>query len=224
MKNVEIDIEERQTGGKGKARQLRRAGRVPGVLYGPQRETKSISVSAIEFDRKLAHLEGAHLVRLVSNATADLNDKMVLVRELQTHPVSGRPLHVDFYEVNLRERIRVSVALHFVGKAAGVVGGGILQPIQREVLVECLPTEIPDFIEVDVSPLGIHEAVHVGEITLPTGVTAVGDKTQPVVTVLPPTVEAKPAEAEAAATPEGGAAPAAPATPGEGGGKKGSEE
>jgi large subunit ribosomal protein L25 len=109
------------------------------------------------------------------------------------------------------------VPLRFVGKAAGVVDGGILQPILREIEVECLPTEIPDFIEVDVSPLGIHEAVHLADVQLPAGITLISDPTQTVVTVLPPTVEeAKPAAEAAEAVPvEGapveGAAPAAAA-------------
>jgi large subunit ribosomal protein L25 len=120
---------------------------------------------------------------------------MVLIREMQRHPVSGRVLHADFYEVDLTERLVVSVPLHFTGKAAGVVAGGILQPVLREVEVECLPTEIPEFLEIDVSGLNIHDAVHVSELKLPEGIIAVGEPTQTIVTVLPPTVESKPGEA-----------------------------
>src|SRR5437773_1579819 len=87
--------------------------------------------------------------------------------EVQRHPVSGKVLHADFYEVDLAERLTVSVPLRFVGKPAGVVAGGILQPILREIQVECLPTEIPEFIEVNVAALGIHEAVHLSELQLP---------------------------------------------------------
>jgi large subunit ribosomal protein L25 len=126
--------------------------------------------------------------------------------------VSGRALHADFYEVDLTERLTVAVTLHFVGKPVGVVNGGILQPILREVEVECLPTEIPDFIEIDVSGLDIHDAIHVGQLTLPEGVTSVGDSAQTVVAVLPPSIEAKPAEGPAeGAVPagEGAATPAA---------------
>ena len=97
----------------------------------------------------------------------------------------------------------------------GVVAGGILQPVMREIEVECLPTEIPESIEVDVTPLGIHEAIHLADLGLPEGVRLVGEATQTVVTVLPPTVETKPAEA-AEAAPEAGAAegqPAAAETP-----------
>jgi large subunit ribosomal protein L25 len=213
METVEITIERRDGNGKGPARRLRMAGRVPAILYGPRRTTTAIAVSAEEFERKLSHLEGAHLIRLLSagGADAELNERMVLVREMQVHPVSGRALHADFYEVDLTERLTVAVTLHFVGKPVGVVNGGILQPILREVEVECLPTEIPDFIEIDVSGLDIHDAIHVGQLTLPEGVTSVGDSAQTVVAVLPPSIEAKPAEGPAeGAVPAGeGAAPAA---------------
>jgi large subunit ribosomal protein L25 len=219
METVEISIQRRTGGGKGAARRkLRSTGRVPAVLYGPKRSATSVSVDGVQFERRVGHLEGSHLIRLVSEngADAELHERMVLLREMQRHPVTGRILHADFYEVDLTERLVVSVPLHFTGKAAGVVAGGILQPVMREIEVECLPTEIPESIDVDVTALGIHDAIHLAEIGLPEGVQLVGEATQTVVTVLPPTVEAKPAEAveaapEAAATVEG--QPAAPETP-----------
>jgi large subunit ribosomal protein L25 len=220
MEAVEISIQRRDATGKGAVRRLRRGGTVPAVFYGPKRATVHVTVDASEFARKLLHLEGSHLIHLLnSGADVELHDKMALLREVQRHPVTGDVLHADFYEVDLTERLVVSVPLHFVGKAAGVVLGGILQPILREIEVECLPTEIPEFVEVDVSPLGIHEALHIADLTLPSGVSVVGDPTRTIVTVVPPTVEeARPAEAAEAAPAEGapaeaGAAPAAAETP-----------
>lgn len=215
METVEITVQRRTGSGKGAARKLRSAGKVPAILYGPKRTTTAIAVEGAELGRRLAHLEGAHLIRLVdaARADADINERMVLVRELQRHPVTGTPLHADFYEVDLTERLTVSVMLRFVGKAAGVVAGGILQPILRDIEVECLPTEIPDHFEIDVSPLGVHDAVHLGDITLPEGVSIVGDPAQSVVTVLPPTVEERPEAAEAAAAEAAPAAAAAAAEP-----------
>lgn len=225
MDTVEITVERRTAGGKGAARKLRRTGVIPATLYGPKRMTATVQLSALEFERRLDRLEGAHLLRTVNprGEDPDLHEKMVLLRETQRHPVSGAVLHADLYEVDLTERLQVAVALHFVGKAHGVTEGGILQPILREVTVECLPTEIPEFISVDVARLGIHEAVHLGDLDLPPGATVVGDASQPVVTVLPPSVEVKPAEAaEAVAAP---AAEGTTAAPGEGApaGKKGGE-
>jgi len=219
MEMVEIKVERRAGRGKGEASKLRRAGTIPAVFYGPRRSTVAIGVKAEEFDRKLSRLEGSHLIRLVNDGgkDPDLHDKAVLLREVQRHPVTDAVLHVDFFEVDLTERLTVSVPLHFIGKAAGVVAGGILQPVVREVEVECLPTEIPEFLEVDVSALGIHEAVHLADLRLPERVTPVGDPTQTLVTVLPPTVEeAKPAAEAAEAVPaegvpaEGAAPTAAP--------------
>jgi large subunit ribosomal protein L25 len=213
METVEINVERRTGNGKGPARRLRVSGQVPAILYGPKRTTTQVMVPREQFEKRLAHLEGSHLIRLLhTGSDAELHERMVLVREMQVHPLTGRVLHADFYEVDLTERLVVSVPLHFTGKAIGVVNGGILQPILREIEVECLPTEIPEFIEVDVTPLGIHEAVHVADLKLPEGATAVGDATQTLVTVLPPSVEAKPAEAAEGAA-EAAAAPAAAAEP-----------
>ena len=102
----------------------------------------------------LPDLEGSHLVRLKSSATT-LAEKVALVKEMQYHPISGDVIHADLYEVDLTARIQVNVPLHFIGKAVGVMRGGILQPIVREIEVECLPLDIPQFFDVDVSALDI---------------------------------------------------------------------
>jgi large subunit ribosomal protein L25 len=228
METIEIRVERRDGRRKGGARRLRRGGVIPGIVYGRKRTPVTVGVSAEEFDDKLTHLEGSHLIRLVNTGgkDAELHDRAVLLREVQRHPVTGAVLHTDFFEVDLTERLAVSVPLHFVGKPAGVVAGGILQPILREIEVECLPTEIPDFIEIDVSSLGIHEAVHLADVKLREGVSAMGDPGQTLVTVLPPTVEeAKPAaEVVEAAPAEGAPAEAAAAPAAEEKGKKGGGE
>jgi len=225
MDTVEITIHPRSGTGKSAARRLRRAGQVPGIVYGPKRTAAMVAVDTLQVERRLAHLEGSHLIRLVSAEPggSDGGERMVLVREMQRHPVTGTVLHADFYEVDLTERLAVSVPLHFIGKAAGVVAGGILQPILREIEVECLPTEIPEFIEVDVTALGIHDAVHLAELKLPEGVQATAEATQTLVTVLPPTVEAPPTEAAAEVAAEAAPGEAA-APPADAGAKKGGQE
>jgi len=230
METVDITIERRDLRGKGAARRSRRQGAIPAILYGPKRSTTAIGISAEEFDRKLARVEGSHLIRLLhkDGSDAELHDRMVLLRDVQRHPVTGGVLHADFYEVDLTKRVAVAVPLHFVGKAAGVVLGGILQPIVREIEAECLPTEIPDFIEIDVSALGIHEAIHVSDLQLPAGVTCLADATQALVSVLPPTVEEKKPEVApvegavpaGAPAPEAEAAAAPKAPPKKGGGEE----
>jgi large subunit ribosomal protein L25 len=213
METITLSVQPRQETGKGQAGRLRRNGKVPGVFYGPGKAAAPLLVDAQEFRTKLAGLEGSHLIQLTS-PLPELHGKLALLKEVQRHPVTSELLHLDFYEVDVAKPIQITVPLHFVGKAEGVTAGGTLQPLFREITVECLPREIPEFVEVDVSSLKIHDAFHLEDLALPPGVKAVYDTNVSLVTVLAPvvTVEAKPAEAEAeAAAPA--AAPAASAAP-----------
>jgi len=157
-------------------------------LFGPKRDPLPLTVDAKEFGRKIGKLEGSHLVQL-EVSPGESGAPMVLVKEIQRHPVSGAVLHADFCEVDLERKIRVDVPLKLTGKAKGVELGGILQLVRRELEVACLPTNIPAFIEVDVTDLDIHDAVHVNELTLPPGVEVEFETDFTVATVLAPTVE-----------------------------------
>jgi len=210
MEEITLSVDARNDHGKGAARRLRRTGKVPGVFYGPKSAPTPISVDRKDFAAHVANLEGSHLIRFES-PVADLQKRVALVREVQHHPLTGGILHVDFYEVDLTQRLTVTVPLHFIGRAKGVADGGIVQPILREMEVECLPTDIPQFIEVDVTALSIHDAVHLADVTMPANVTAVFETNEAVVTVLPPTVEEVKVEAAAEGVVAEGAA-AAPAT------------
>lgn len=207
METVEMEVSGREPGTKHRARRLRRMGKIPGILYGPKTEPMALEFDGIEFTARVAGLEGSHLVRLKSSA-AGLADKVALVKDIQYHPITGKVIHADLYEVDLTETIQVRVPLHFVGKAAGVVRGGILQPVVREIEVECLPLDIPSFFDVEVSQLDIGDSIHVEDLALPSNVAAVYESNFAIVTVVPPTVEAAPAaptiavEGEAAAVPE----------------------
>lgn len=221
METIEINVEPRERRGKGAARCIRRDGGIPGTLYGRKRSALSIVVNAKEFETRVAALEGSHLVRIRS-ANPDINGSLALVKEVQREPVSRSLLHADLFEVDMEAKLRIPIPLHFVGRAEGVELGGILQPIRREVEVVCLPAHIPEFIEVDVSALGFHDAVHVSQLQAPEGVEIPYESDYALVTVLPPVVEeVKVATEEAAAAPaEGGAA--ASATPTEEAKKEGS--
>jgi len=188
METVELQAEPRTTGGKGEARRMRLGGKVPAVFYGPKRPTMMIVIDSKEFLQKVYALEGSHLIRFRSSV-GDVADKVALVKEAQYHPVTGAVLHADFYEVDMTQKLRVRVPLHFTGKAVGVALGGILQPVQRDVEVECLPGDIPAFINVDVSALDIRDTVHISELQPPAGVKVCYDTDAALVTVLPPTVE-----------------------------------
>ena len=216
METLEIKVDPRDKKNKRDAKRLLRNGKIPAILYGPKTTAIALALDKREFSSRVADLEGSHLVRLKSESAA-LADKVALVKEMQFHPISGDVIHTDLYEVDLTAKITVHVPLHFVGKAEGVVRGGILQPIVREIEVECLPLDIPAYFDVDVSRLDIGDSVHIEALTMPEGVTAVAESNLALVAVVPPTVEEAPA---AAAEPVEGAeaAPAStePAKEGEG--------
>ena len=207
METLDIEVKAREAGSKHQARRLRREGKIPAVLYGPKVESLALELNRKDFSNRVAGLEGSHLVRLKSASTA-LADKVALVKEMQYHPITGDVIHADFYEVDLTVRIEVSVPLRFIGKGAGVVRGGILQPIVREIQVECLPLDIPQFFNVDVSALDIGDSVHIEDLPMPEGVRAVYDSNFALVTIATPTVEEEPTaatattEAAAVASPE----------------------
>jgi len=214
VETLEIRVDARDKKRKRDAKRLLREGKIPGILYGPKTPAVSLALDKREFSSRVADLEGSHLVRLKSESSA-LADKVALVKAMQYHPISGDVIHTDLYEVDLTAKITVNIPLNFVGKAEGVVRGGILQPIVREIEVECLPLDIPAFFDVDVSRLDIGDSVHVEELTIPEGVKAVYESNFPLVAVVPPTVEEAPA---AAAAPVEGAeaAPVAAEAPKEG--------
>lgn len=194
METLEIKADPREKGSKNSARRLRRNGKIPAILYGPKTQSVPLQVDKKDFSTRVAVLEGSHLVRLKSSDPS-LTEKVALVKDMQFHPISGDVIHTDLYEVDLAARITVRVPLRFIGKAAGVVRGGILQPIVREVEVECLPLDIPNSFNVDVSALDIGDSIHVEDIPMPEGVTAVYESNYAVVTVVTPTVEEAPAAA-----------------------------
>ena len=196
METLEIKVNARDIKNKRDARRLRRNGKIPAVLYGPKTQAVALEFDQREFTNRIAGLEGSHLVRLKS-ASDTLAEKVALVKDMQLHPISGDVMHADLYEVDLSERIQVGVPLHFVGRAAGVTRGGILQPIVREIEVECLPLDIPQFFDVDVSALDIGDSVHVRDLVMPTGVTAISEVDLALVSVVTPTVEEAPTPAAA---------------------------
>jgi large subunit ribosomal protein L25 len=215
-----LSAENRTGTGKGVNRRLRVAGRIPGVIYGKGRASQPIALDPKALET-LLHTSGAGLNTLIDLSVAG-NTNTVLVKELQRHPVAGQYLHVDFFQVDLTQRITVSVPIHFVGKARGVEFGGILDHPLRELEVECLPRAIPEHIEVDVSALEVGQSIHVSELRLPEGVEVKTDASLPVASVVLPAAEVEAAPTETvvegeAAAGEGAAAAPAEAAPAKGG-------
>lgn len=200
--DVRLEARPREEIGKGAARRMRAAGRVPAVVYGRGEDTRKLSIDAHELKRLLStvHVENT-IISLDIDGEAGVK---ALVREIQSHAFRDDVLHVDFYQIHAGERVNVAVPLHFVGAAPGVKAGGMLQHVLDELEIRCLPDSIPDHLEVDISGLEIGDSVHVGQIVLPEGVELEIDAERTVCSVLAPTVskeeetaeEAEPASAE----------------------------
>ncbi|MFQ5541548.1 MAG: 50S ribosomal protein L25 [Candidatus Binatia bacterium] len=191
METIDVPIEPREAGSKRAAGRLRREGKLPGVFYGHKTDPVPLQVSRKELSDRIAELEGSHIIRMKSTS-ALLEDKVALIKEVQIHPVTGDVIHLDLYEIDLTQKIAVKVPLHFVGKAQGVVKGGILQPVVREIEVECLPIDIPEFLDVDVSSLEIGQSLHVSDMQAPEDVLITSDSSTTIVTVVSPTIEEAP--------------------------------
>jgi large subunit ribosomal protein L25 len=184
VSELSLAVEIREQSGKGAARRLRAGGRFPAVVYGHGKETVPIEVDAGEFD-KLIKTSHAGLNTLFSlRGDARVEGRTVLVKELQREPLKGIVVHVDLYEVNLQESIRVSVPIRTVGTARGVGLGGLLEHLMREIELDCLPTAIPDEIMVDVTDLDIGDTIHVSELDMPDAVELQVSGDLPVVSVV----------------------------------------
>ncbi|HEY8174551.1 MAG TPA: 50S ribosomal protein L25/general stress protein Ctc [Gemmatimonadaceae bacterium] len=187
MATASLNAAPRTERGKGVARKLRAAGQVPGVIYGHGREPQPLTVNAREFDR-LA--ERVRITSTVIELALDGRTARTLVRELQRDPIRRTVLHVDFQELVAGEKVNVSVPLRFIGTAEGVkTGGGILEEVMHQIEVRVDPSNIPDHIDVDVTPLTIGHGLHIRDLTLPPGVEVLDDADNTVATVTPPKAE-----------------------------------
>ncbi len=210
-----LRIEIRDAVGKGVARKLRAAGRIPGVLYGRTTPALPVSLDPKSLRRALVRSEAGlnTLFELDVAGGGPLQGKPILVRELQRDPVKGDYLHADLLAVDLLQKLQVSVPIHVVGKAHGVELGGILDHSLRELELLCLPTAIPKEVQVDVSLLEVGQSLHVRDLVLPEGVELRSDPDLSVVSVVVPAAEVTPEPA--AAAPAEGEEAAAPAAEGE---------
>lgn len=182
----------REQAGKGAARSMRRAGKVPAVLYG-QGECLLLTVNPDELIKILKSQAGSTaLISLTVTGTKSKPNRTALLRDYQVDPVSGAVLHADLFEISMSKPIRVKVPIHVIGGLpAGVKEGGVLHHNLRELHVECLPAALPDNIEVDASPLKIGDGIHLKEIAKREGVRFLDDPDQMVVSVAAPMSDAK---------------------------------
>lgn len=197
---VTITAEKRTETGKGAARQLRLAGRVPAVIYGHGREPEALVLGAHALELALS---GIAAESTIIDLEIDGTPVKTLIREIQRHPFKPQIMHVDFYEIHAGEKITLSVPIRLVGVPDGVKNqGGILDQVMREVEIEVLPGDIPDRVDLDVTALMIHDSLHVSDLVIPNA-EILEEPGATVCTVVAPRVEEEPeVEEEDVAEPE----------------------
>lgn len=202
MKTIELNVEKRSTTGKGEARRSRMAGQIPAVVYGAGKPNVPIAVDRKALSDLFREGAGENAIFLLKLAGSD-QSRHAMIKELQRDPLSRKPLHIDFVRVLMDVKITVKVPVEVTGVARGVkADGGILDLVTREIEIECLPGNIPPSLAVDVTELGIGDAIRISEIPAVEGVTIVDNPEKVVVHVAHPAREEEPAvAAEAAAEP-----------------------
>ncbi|MBS2028754.1 MAG: 50S ribosomal protein L25 [Deltaproteobacteria bacterium] len=215
---VSLTAKVRKEVGKGPSRRIRAQGLVPAVLYGPHnKEPLQLAVDPLAL--KAAIQTKFKYNTLLKFTLEGAGEKTALLKEVQVDPIQRSILHADFIEVRLDEKVRVNVPLFLTGKAVGTAEGGVVNQVTRELVILALPKDIPEKLEVDVTPLKIGGSIHVSEVKFPAGVTAKtkGDITVAVCSVPEEIVEVAPVAAAVPGAP--GAEGAAAAAPGAEGAK-----
>ena len=194
MQRIELAVDRRTDAGKGVARSLRRAGRIPAVLYSGGRSTL-LSLNPADLTKLLHSAAGENTLIDLKVAGSGGQEQLAILREVQHDPLTGAPLHVDLFEVALDRAIRLKVHVEVIGETPiGVKEGGVLQHGIREVEVECLPALIPDAVRVDASLLKQGDVIHLRDLQVGEGVRLLDDPALVVVSVTTPMSEEKLAE------------------------------
>jgi large subunit ribosomal protein L25 len=168
--SFELNAEPRSDMGKGASRRLRHAGKVPAIMYGGDKDPEALTLSHNEVLRNLEHEAFySHILTVKSGGT----ETQAILRDLQRHPSKAIIMHMDLQRVSATEKLKTQVPVHVLGEeaAVGVKAGGLVSHDLTEVAVECLPKDLPEFIEVDISELGVGESIHLSALSVPEGVT-----------------------------------------------------
>ncbi len=198
-KQVSLKATFRSGSGRQQARKTRESAQIPAIIYGSHIQPTSIQVDARELDRIFKHATSENmLVDLTLDENGKISNRLAFIQEIQHDPLTDRVLHLDFHEIRADEKLHARVAVIAIGEPEGVrTGGGVLAQMLRELEVECLPKDLPDSIEVDVSALLIGSNIHVHELKVPANLTVLNQADVSVFTVSAPLKE----EVVVAATP-----------------------
>lgn len=167
--DFQLNAEKREDMGKGASRRLRRAGRVPAIVYGLDQAPEAISMTQ---NQVLKHLENEAFYSQIITVNLDGKSTQAVLRDLQRHPFKAYIVHMDLQRVDMNKPVHVHVPLHFINEetCVGVKAGGMVSHEVIEVEVSCLPKDLPEFIEVDIASLDVGDSLHLSDLQLPTGI------------------------------------------------------
>jgi large subunit ribosomal protein L25 len=191
MAEYELKAEKRDVAGKGAARKIRATGRVPAVLYGPQLDPLRLTVDARQLWHALHTDAGTNVL---INLAVDGDTYLTMPREVQRDIVRGTLLHVDFLRIRRDVAIQVDVPIHLTGESVGVNEGGVVEHHLWELRIECLPANVPESIQADISNLAIGDSLHVSDLRIPQHLTVLTPEDETIVSVVPPPVLEVPEE------------------------------
>lgn len=226
MERVTIKAEVREVGRKGINNRLRQGGLIPAVLYGKGEKAVGLVVNAKEFTSLMKGTAGTNaLIHLEMAEGAKKEPVVVMLKDFQTDTITRKITHIDLLKINMKEKVTVKIPVHLTGKSIGVTKGGLIEQARREIEAKCLPGNIPDSIEVDITHLDMGQSLHLNELKLPEGIEVPHDADFAIVSIVTPREEeaapaAAAAEVPAEGAPAAGAAPAAPAPAPEAKGEK----
>jgi len=192
MVTMRINAKIRTKTGKGPARKIRSAGKLPAIFYGPEINPIMLSVDYMQLEKML---KGKSAENIIFDLRIDSDEKgrskKVMIKEIQRDPVTREYLHVDLYEIAMGKEIEADIPVHLINIPIGVTNGGILETIKRELKVSCMPKNLVDRIDIDVSDIDIGQSVHVKDVSFPQGLKSIDDENLTIAIVNAPTITAE---------------------------------
>ena len=189
---MELNARIRTETGKGPARRLRSVGRLPAIFYGPEINPIMLSIDYVQLRKIIKERSAESIIfDLRIDSDEEAQSKKAMIKEIQRNPVTRDYLHVDLYEIAMGKELEVDIPVHLINTPIGVSEGGILEHIRRKLRVSCMPEDMVDKIDVDVSGLDIGQSVHIKDVSFPPGLSSIEDENLRIAIVVAPTITAE---------------------------------
>ena len=195
MERYEVEVQVRKETGKGAARRLRREGKIPGVVYGKEKEAQSLIVDPLDVRDKIN--SNAIFDLKISDPEADeKEEEIAMLKDFQKDVIKNNIIHVDFQQISMDDKITIDVPIELIGESFGVKEGGVLQLLMREVSIEVLPADIPEKLELDISELDVGDSLQVGDLEPGEDIDILDSPEEVIVTIVTPSEEIEEEEIE----------------------------